>query len=73
MDCFPLPDEGDDGELSALSDYRYYPVNFFSTTVIGGINSIKSNAGIIKKVYFPREILLLSQVASGLSISGFRV
>ena len=42
------------------------PWNFFSTTVIGGINSIKSNAGIIKKVYFPREILLLSQVASGL-------
>ena len=39
------------------------PWNFFSTTVIGGINSIKSNAGIIKKVYFPREILLLSQVA----------
>lgn len=42
------------------------PWNFFSTVVIGGTNCIKANAGIIKKVYFPREILLLSQVASGL-------
>lgn len=42
------------------------PWNFFSSTVIGGISTIKGNAGIIKKVYFPREILLLSQVASGL-------
>ena len=30
------------------------------------LTSIKANAGIIKKVYFPREILLISQVASGL-------
>lgn len=42
------------------------PWIFFLTTVSAGTTSIKSNAGIIKKVYFPREILLISQVLSGL-------
>lgn len=56
----------------AMDNYLVYlitgiiPWNFFFSTVLGGTNAIKSNAGIIKKVYFPREILLLSQVASGL-------
>ena len=38
------------------------PWTFFLTTVSSGTTSIKANAGIIKKVYFPREILLISQV-----------
>lgn len=42
------------------------PWTFFLTTVSVGTTSIKANAGIIKKVYFPREILLISQVLSGL-------
>lgn len=42
------------------------PWTFFTTVINGGTTAIKSNAGIIKKVYFPREILLISQVASGL-------
>ena len=42
------------------------PWNFFLTTMIQGITTIKSNAGIIKKVYFPREILPISVVLSGL-------
>lgn len=42
------------------------PWTFFTTVINGGTTSIKANAGIIKKVYFPREILLISQVASGL-------
>lgn len=42
------------------------PWNFFLITVSQGITTIKSNAGIIKKVYFPREILPISVVASGL-------
>ncbi len=42
------------------------PWNFFLMTVSQGITTIKSNAGIIKKVYFPREILPISVVASGL-------
>ncbi len=42
------------------------PWNFFLVTVNQGMTTIKSNAGIIKKVYFPREILPISAVASGL-------
>ena len=42
------------------------PWTFFTTVVNGGTMAMKSNAGIIKKVYFPREILLISQVLSGI-------
>lgn len=42
------------------------PWTFFLTTVSQGVTTIKSNGGIIKKVYFPREILPLSVVVSGL-------
>ncbi len=42
------------------------PWNFFLVTVAQGVTTIKSNAGIIKKVYFPREILPISVVTSGL-------
>ena len=42
------------------------PWTFFTTCINQGIASIRANAGIIKKVYFPREILLISQVLSGL-------
>ncbi len=40
------------------------PWNFFSASVIGSINSIISNADLVKKVYFPREVLPLSVVLS---------
>lgn len=42
------------------------PLTFFMTVVSQGTTCIKANAGIIKKVYFPREILPISMVASGL-------
>ncbi|SFD56831.1 ABC transporter permease [Sharpea azabuensis] len=42
------------------------PWTFFQMAVIQGTTTIKGNAGIIKKVYFPREILPLSVVLSGL-------
>lgn len=42
------------------------PWTFFTTVINGGTMSMKANAGIIKKVYFPREILLISQVLSGI-------
>lgn len=65
---FPyLMGRGADGE-----NYLIYlitgliPWTFFLTTVSSGTTVIKSNAGIIKKVYFPREILPISTVASGL-------
>lgn len=42
------------------------PWNFFTTVMGLGMGSIKNNAGVIKKVYFPREILLISATLSGL-------
>src|SRR5574344_1848739 len=42
------------------------PWNWFTTVLNQGTNTILVNGGIIKKVYFPREILPLSVVVSGL-------
>lgn len=42
------------------------PWNFFTTVMGLGMGSIKNNAGIVKKVYFPREILPISAALSGL-------
>ena len=42
------------------------PWNFFTTVMSLGMGSIKNNAGVIKKVYFPREILPISATLSGL-------
>lgn len=38
----------------------FLPWNFFNATVIGSTTSIVSNGPLIKKVYFPRELLPLS-------------
>lgn len=42
------------------------PWNFFTTVISQGTFTILGNAGIIKKVYFPREILPISVATSGL-------
>ncbi|MBN1640437.1 MAG: ABC transporter permease [Anaerolineae bacterium] len=42
------------------------PWNFFSSTVVQSVNVIIDNANLVKKVYFPREILPLSVVLSNL-------
>ena len=42
------------------------PWNFFNLAIVTGANCIWINGGIIKKVYFPREILPISVVAAGL-------
>ncbi|MBE6119048.1 ABC transporter permease [Faecalicoccus pleomorphus] len=42
------------------------PWTFLTSVVSQGTPCIKNNAGIIKKVYFPREILPISQVLSSL-------
>jgi lipopolysaccharide transport system permease protein len=39
-----------------------FPFTFMNTNLTGGASCITSNGGIIKKMYFPREILPLSQV-----------
>ena len=41
------------------------PWTWFTTT-LSGTNSILMNGGIIKKVYFPREVMPISVVTSGL-------
>ena len=40
------------------------PWNFFSTAVMSATNSIVHNGHLVKKVYFPREILPISTVLS---------
>ena len=42
------------------------PWTFFTTCVCQGTNTVLINGGIIKKVYFPREILPISVVTSAL-------
>lgn len=42
------------------------PWNFFTTVITQGTTCIVQNGNLIKKVYFPREILPLSVVTSGL-------
>lgn len=42
------------------------PWNFFTVAMAQGVPIIKNNEGIIKKVYFPREILPISTALSGL-------
>jgi lipopolysaccharide transport system permease protein len=42
------------------------PWNFFRDSLIGSIASIVTNAPLIKKVYFPREVLPLAVVLSNL-------
>ena len=42
------------------------PWNFFTTVIMQGTHRIWINGGIIKKVYFPREILPVSVVLAGL-------
>jgi lipopolysaccharide transport system permease protein len=42
------------------------PWNFFASAVTGSVNAIVDNANLVKKVYFPREILPLSIVLSNL-------
>ena len=44
----------------------YLPWSFHLDSLMGGTNSIVGNAHLIKKVYFPREVLPLSGVLSSL-------
>lgn len=42
------------------------PWTFFTTVISQGMITVRMNSGIIKKVYFPREILPISVTLSGL-------
>lgn len=58
------------GRPSGLKNFSIYLFvgltawNFFNTTVNGAMASLVGNAGLIKKVYFPREGLVLAVAAS---------
>jgi len=41
------------------------PWTFFTSTITNGTSAMITNSGIIKKVYFPREIILVSFATSG--------
>lgn len=42
------------------------PWNYFNDSVMGSMNSINSGASLVKKVYFPREILPIAEILSQL-------
>ncbi len=42
------------------------PWHFFATSVSAGLKSIVAHSSLVKKVYFPREVLPLSQVVTNL-------
>lgn len=56
-----------------MGRYEFYllagilPWNFFSLSVVQAVGSVVNNADLVKKVYFPREVLPLSYLCS----SGF--
>ncbi len=41
-----------------------FPFNYMVSNLVGGSGSIVDNSSLVKKMYFPREILVLSQVFS---------
>ena len=57
---------------SGIEHYPIYlfvslmPWNAFNSMIGSGTTCASNNASILKKVYFPREIIPLSQVCSGL-------
>jgi ABC-2 type transport system permease protein len=60
------------GDPSGLSNFAAYllcgllPWNYFSNSLNGSMATLVGNAGLIKKVYFPRENLVLAFIASTL-------
>ena len=62
--------EAPKGDPSGLHVFALYllcgllPWNFLSNGISGGMGSLLGNSNLIKKVYFPREILVVANVAS---------
>ncbi len=45
-----------------------FPFNFMTSNLAGGAGTITGNAGLVKKMYFPREILVMAHVLSSFII-----
>ncbi len=69
---FFLKVEFPSGQPSGMRVFAFYlvcallPWNFLSNALTGSLGSLLGNANLIKKVYFPREILVAANVASWL-------
>jgi lipopolysaccharide transport system permease protein len=67
------------GDPSGLDSYALFlmcgllPWNFFAVSVSVGMGSVVSNAGLVKKVAFPRESLVVSTVGAGLMTFGIEL
>ena len=59
------------GDPSGLNNFAFFllcgllPWNFMSSTLGAGIGSLVANGNLIKKVYFPREVVVASTVLAG--------
>ena len=63
---FPFLLKGAQDHYTTFIVIGILPWNWFTTTVIQGTSTILVNGNILKKVYFPREILPISINVSGL-------
>jgi len=60
------------GDPSGLKNFALWllcgllPFNYLSNCMMGGMGTLVVNANLIKKTYFPREILVFANVASWL-------
>jgi ABC-2 type transport system permease protein len=63
------PDPGDPSGLDLFPLFLLcglLPWNFLSNSMSGGMGTLVGNANLVKKVYFPREVLVAANVASWL-------
>ncbi|HVV38085.1 MAG TPA: ABC transporter permease [Acidimicrobiales bacterium] len=67
---FVIRVDPDTGNPSGLHNFGFFllcgllPWNFLLNSLMGGMGAPLANAGLIKKVYFPREVLAASVIAS---------
>lgn len=70
------PDKGNPSGLSVFALWMscgLLPWLFFANVVISGMSSVISNANLIKKVYFPRETLVIADSLSWLFTHGIEM
>jgi ABC-type polysaccharide/polyol phosphate export permease len=67
------------GDPSGIDNFTLWlacallPWTFFANTMLGGMNSLLSNAGLIQKVYFPRYTLIVSNMLASLVTFGLEL
>jgi ABC-2 type transport system permease protein len=67
---FLLKIEVPPGDPSGLDNFPLFllaallPWNFFANSVFSGMGTIVGNSNLVKKVYFPRDVLVIAVVAS---------